>query len=129
MDIDSSGDEVVSIRKKAVELLLSEHRAECEAPCHIVCPAGYDIPLMNRLLAAGDFDEAFKLSVSEQAGSEIMCSKCPGYCENACRRKKIDLPVSIRNIKLYISESLNPDQPLKREAESHDNDREADGNH
>ncbi|HOB84516.1 MAG TPA: 2Fe-2S iron-sulfur cluster-binding protein, partial [Bacteroidales bacterium] len=54
-DIDASGDEVIEIRKKAVELLLSEHRAECEAPCRIVCPAGYNIPLMNRLLAAGNY--------------------------------------------------------------------------
>ena len=47
MDIDASGEEVISLRKKAVSLLLSEHRAECEAPCRIVCPAGYNIPAMN----------------------------------------------------------------------------------
>ena len=65
MDIDISGEEVISLRKKAIEFLLSEHRAECEAPCKVVCPAGYNIPLMNRLLSARDFEAAFKLSVSE----------------------------------------------------------------
>src|SRR5450756_2306228 len=47
MDIDSSSEEVISLRIKAIELLLSEHRAECEAPCKVVCPGGYNIPLMN----------------------------------------------------------------------------------
>src|SRR5665647_1132616 len=58
MDIDISGEEVVSLRRKALELLLSEHRAECEAPCKVVCPAGYNIPLMNRLLSARNFEAA-----------------------------------------------------------------------
>ena len=48
MDIDITGDEVISLRRKAIELLLTEHRAECEAPCRVVCPAGYNIPVMNR---------------------------------------------------------------------------------
>jgi NADH dehydrogenase/NADH:ubiquinone oxidoreductase subunit G len=50
MEIDCSSEEVISIRRKAIELLLSEHRAECEAPCKVVCPGGYNIPLMNFLL-------------------------------------------------------------------------------
>jgi predicted molibdopterin-dependent oxidoreductase YjgC len=111
MDIDASGDEVVSIRKKAVELLLSEHRAECEAPCRIVCPAGYNIPKMNRLLAAGKIREAMELSLSELTTSEIKCITCAGYCENACRRKKIDLPISIRNIQLFVSKNISGDNP------------------
>ena len=107
MEIDTSGEDVLTLRKKAVELLLSEHRAECEAPCRIVCPAGYNIPLMNRLLQAGKVEEAIKLARSEITTPEIHCSECSGYCENACRRKKIDEPVSIRNIMLFVSRSIN----------------------
>jgi len=104
MDIDASGEEVISIRKKAIELLLSEHRAECEAQCRVVCPGGYNIPLMNRLLAAGDIEKAMMLSFSEVKSGEIKCLTCAGYCENACRRKKIDAPVSIRNIKIFVAQ-------------------------
>jgi len=104
-DIDVSGPEVTALRKKAVEFLLSEHRAECEAPCRIVCPAGYNIPLMNRLISTGDFISAVKLSFSESGTKNSACINCPGYCENACRRKKIDIPVSIRNLQLYISQN------------------------
>ncbi len=106
MDIDISGEDIISLRRSALELLLSEHRAECEAPCKIVCPAGYNIPLMNRLLSARDFEGAFQLTLYEVRSSEIACTICPAYCENACRRKKIDIPVSIRNMKLFISKQI-----------------------
>lgn len=122
MDIDASGDEVITLRKKALELLFSEHRAECEAPCKVVCPAGYNIPLMNRLISAKKFDAALKLSISEHGTSEIMCLKCPGYCENACRRKKVDLPVSIRNMKLFISENINKGDLIIEVAEKNTTD-------
>jgi|WetSurMetagenome_2_1015567.scaffolds.fasta_scaffold06651_2 predicted molibdopterin-dependent oxidoreductase YjgC len=107
MDIDISGDDVISLRHKAIELLLSEHRAECEAPCKIVCPAGYNIPLMNRLIAGNDFEAASQHSLAMVNSAEIMCLHCPGYCENACRRKKVDIPVSIRNIQLFISRGIS----------------------
>ncbi len=117
MDIDTSGEEVISMRKKAVDLLLSEHRAECEAPCRIVCPAGYNIPLMNRLLASGDYTKVIELVMSELDAPEIRCLSCPGYCENACRRKKIDKQISIRNIRIFIAQNLDyqggPDHPVE----------------
>jgi predicted molibdopterin-dependent oxidoreductase YjgC len=121
MDIDISGEEVILLRRKAIELLLSEHRAECEAPCKVVCPAGYNIPLMNRLIAARNYEDALKLSFSELDKPEIMCTKCPGYCENACRRKKVDIPVSIRNLQLFISHSIKHDKPVQRVANQHHN--------
>jgi predicted molibdopterin-dependent oxidoreductase YjgC len=106
MDIDASGEEIIRIRKKAVTLLLSEHRAECEAQCRIVCPAGYNIPLMNRLLIAGKHEEAAELISAEIGLEELKCINCKAFCENACRRKKIDNPVSIRNIRIFISRNL-----------------------
>jgi predicted molibdopterin-dependent oxidoreductase YjgC len=113
MDIDTNGEEVVSLRKKAVEMLLSEHRAECEAPCKVVCPAGYNIPLMNRLLAAGELEAALELSFSKTKDEAIICINCPGYCENACRRKKVDLPVSIRNLQLFIYSKIKGNENFK----------------
>lgn len=113
MDIDTKGEDVVSLRKKAVEMLLSEHRAECEAPCKIVCPAGYNIPLMNRLLAAREFGAAIELSLSKTNKDDLFCINCPGYCENACRRKKVDLPVSIRNLQLFSYSKSNRDENIQ----------------
>ncbi len=106
MDVDASGEYVTNIRKKALLLLLSEHRAECEAQCRIVCPRGYNIPLMNRLLIAGKHKDAAELVRAEMNGGELSCITCKAFCENACRRKKIDTPVSIRNIRIFISRNL-----------------------
>lgn len=113
MDIDASGEDVISIRKKAVLLLLSEHRAECEAQCRIVCPKGYNIPLMNRLLIDGRHEDAAELIRSEIDGGELSCITCKAFCENACRRKKIDTPVSIRNIRIFISLNLPATDKVK----------------
>jgi NADH dehydrogenase/NADH:ubiquinone oxidoreductase subunit G len=77
MDIDISGEEVISLRRKAIELLLSEHRAECDAPCKTVCPAGYNIPLMNRLLSAKEFEAAIQLSITQIQSSKLNCTDCP----------------------------------------------------
>jgi predicted molibdopterin-dependent oxidoreductase YjgC len=122
MEIDASGREVIGMRKKAVELLLSEHRAECEAPCRIVCPAGYDIPLMNRMLATGDLESAIDLVSSETSREELRCISCKAYCENACRRKKIDQPLSIKNTRLLVYEQINRQRtvnPVNNEKLSH----------
>ena len=127
MDIDLSGEEVILLRRKAIELLLSEHRAECEAPCKVVCPAGYNIPLLNRLLAARDFEKAHSLLKQEITSSGIACIKCPGYCENACRRKKIDQPVSIRNIQLFIAQSINLINPVQDNTDDNPGNVESDG--
>jgi ferredoxin len=66
---------------------------------------------MNRILAEGDFEKAIELSKSELVTDEIACTTCPGYCENACRRKKVDIPVSIRNMQLFISQRIKKDMP------------------
>jgi hypothetical protein len=116
MDIECSSEDVINLRSKAVELLLLEHRAECEAPCKIVCPAGYNIPLMNRHLAAKNYTGAIGLFVDQIGSDEFLCPDCPGYCENACRRKKVDMPVSIKNLLIFISQKLIPeinDHPQK----------------
>ncbi|NMB52937.1 MAG: hypothetical protein GX999_11455 [Bacteroidales bacterium] len=113
MEIDASSDEVISMRKKAIELLLLEHRAECEAPCRIVCPAGYNIPLMNRMLAEKNFRGVSDLIRAETETNKLNCINCKAYCENACRRKKIDKALTIRKTRIFIYESLKKHEPGK----------------
>ena len=95
MDIITEDDELKETRQIALELLLSEHVGDCEAPCQITCPAHMDIPLMNRLLAAGKFEEALKVVKKDIALPAVLGRICPAPCESACRRKSIDGAVSI----------------------------------
>lgn len=122
MNIDAMGNEVTALRKEAVSLLLTEHRAECEAPCKVVCPAGLNIPEMNRHIMNGDITSARELVFHEMESPETYCTNCPGYCEKACRRKMIDKSISIRSLVKFIvateserekSSQINPGNDIK----------------
>lgn len=95
MDILTSSAEVLVARREALELLLSDHAGDCEAPCRLSCPAFMNIPLMNRLIAAGDFEQALRIVREEIALPLVLGYICPAPCEKACRRRPIDQAVSI----------------------------------
>jgi NADPH-dependent glutamate synthase beta subunit-like oxidoreductase len=95
MCLDASGEEVRQARKEALELLLSDHLGDCEAPCRLSCPAFMDIPRMNRLIRDGRMEEAMQLVYAEIALPRVLGIICPAPCEKACRRKMIDEPVSV----------------------------------
>lgn len=95
MEIITDSEEIRAFRKEALELLLSDHVGDCEAPCSLTCPAQMDIPLMNRLIAQGKFNEAHKVVREQIALPLILGYICPAPCEKACKRKPIDSAVSI----------------------------------
>jgi len=107
MEIDTKCGEVINFRKKIVEMLVMEHRAECEAPCHPSCPGNYNIPLLNKYLANGKIKDALSLLASEIGSSPLLCLECDGYCEKTCRRGKIDTPVSIKSIRIFLYSHLD----------------------
>ena len=82
-------------RRRALELLLSDHRGECEAPCRTACPARLDIRGMNDLLAAGREVEARRLVEESLALAGVIGRICPAYCRRACRRARLDRPLAI----------------------------------
>ena len=103
MDISTDDDEVFEARKDALELLLSDHVGECEARCRVACPAFMDIPKMNRLIATDKPIEALKVVKEEIALPLTLGYVCSAPCENACRRKSIDKPVAICQLKKYVA--------------------------
>jgi NADPH-dependent glutamate synthase beta subunit-like oxidoreductase len=112
MDIISMDEEVQEARKTALELLLSEHVGDCEAPCQISCPAHMDIPLMNRLLAQGKFAEALQVVKKDIALPSVLGRICSAPCEGACRRRSLDEAVSICLLKRFAGdEDLSGEEP------------------
>ncbi|MDP3180835.1 MAG: 2Fe-2S iron-sulfur cluster-binding protein, partial [Bacteroidota bacterium] len=113
--IITNDEETIDSRKAALELLLSEHVGDCEAPCQLVCPAHMNIPLMNRLIAKGDFAKALEVVKRDIALPSILGRICPAPCEAGCRRKQVDEAVSICLLKRYVGDedlkSENPCQP------------------
>ncbi len=97
-------NEIQEARKTALELLLSEHVGDCEAPCQIGCPAHMNIPLMNRMIAAGRFDESLAVVKRDIALPAVLGRICPAPCEGACHRRTVDEPVSICLLKRFVGD-------------------------
>jgi hypothetical protein len=107
MSIVTDDIEIKEARKTALELLLSEHVGDCEAPCRIACPAFMDIPLMNRLIEQGKIDEALRVVREDIALPAVLGRICPAPCESACKRKPIDEAVSICLLKRFTADYAN----------------------
>jgi len=120
MDIIASSEEVKTARRQALELLLSDHAGDCEAPCSLACPAGMNIPLMNRLLGEGRFTEALKVVKEEIALPFILGFICPAPCEKACRRKQVDDSVSVCVLKRFSAASGKDEKALIIATRLHD---------
>jgi NADPH-dependent glutamate synthase beta subunit-like oxidoreductase/NAD-dependent dihydropyrimidine dehydrogenase PreA subunit len=103
MEIISYDEEIEIARRQALELLLSDHVGDCEAPCRPSCPAFMNIPKMNRLIANNQFDEAIKVVKEDIALPLILGYICPAPCEKACRRTQIDEAVSICQLKKSVA--------------------------
>jgi NADPH-dependent glutamate synthase beta subunit-like oxidoreductase len=114
MSIITDDHEIKEARQVALELLLSEHVGDCEGPCQIACPAHMNIPLMNRLIATGNFLGALKEVKKNIALPAVLGRICPAPCEGACRRKSIDSPVSICLLKRFVGDEndVRPFDPL-----------------
>lgn len=104
LEIITDDAEIKEARQTALELLLSEHVGDCEAPCQIACPAHMNIPLMNRLIAAGKFDESLAVVKRDIALPAVLGRICPAPCEGACHRKTVDEAVSICLLKRYVGD-------------------------
>jgi predicted molibdopterin-dependent oxidoreductase YjgC len=99
MQIDTGSPEVILTRTLSLELLLSDHRADCEAPCKAACPGNMDIAEMNRLYDRGKTDEALALLRDTLVIPATLCNICNAPCEKICRKGDINTPVAIREIK------------------------------
>lgn len=105
MVVDTVSQEVRSARKAALELLLSDHLGDCVAPCQQACPAAMDIPKMIRQIAAKDLEGAFETLRQDIALGAVLGRVCQAPCEKACRRGRIDEPVSICLLKRFAADS------------------------
>jgi len=111
MVIETQSERVISARKDALELLLSDHIGDCEAPCQKLCPASMNIPQMNRLIAQNRFAEALINVKKDIALPSILGHICPAPCEKGCRRGQIDEPISICLLKRFVGEqNLNANE-------------------
>jgi len=110
MKILTEDNEINEARKTALELLLSEHIGDCEAPCRIACPAFMNIPLMNRYIASNKFKDAYNVVIKDIALPGVLGQICHAPCELVCKRKVIDNSVSICILKRFVANYANQEK-------------------
>ena len=104
MKIDTESEEICTVRTLSLELLLSDHRADCEAPCSMVCPHRFDIERMLNLYDTGNHREAHELIAAAFVLPALGCDNCKMPCEKICRRGSVENAVPIRVIIRELAE-------------------------
>lgn len=90
MEVTTNNDKIQKARKSALDLLLSNHYADCMAPCKQTCPAGVDVQGYISHIEKGLYHEAVAL-IKETNPFPAVCGRvCVRPCEVACRRNLLD---------------------------------------
>jgi len=78
-------------------------------PCLDACPVKTDAGRYVQLIAEGRFAEAYRVARAPNPIASICGHACGAPCEDACRRGKIDAPVTIRALKRFVAEQFGPE--------------------
>ncbi|RUA31611.1 MAG: hypothetical protein DSY76_01265, partial [Bacteroidetes bacterium] len=120
MVIHTDNEKVRKSRKSALDLIMSNHYADCVAPCTETCPAGVDVQGYISLIDKGLYREAVAL-IKEDNPLPAICGRvCVRPCEAACNRNYMDegAPVGIDYMKRFVSDwDLNSGNPYLPECE------------
>ena len=118
MIIKTSTERVKESRKTNLELLLSNHVGDCRPPCVLACPANTDCQGYVGLIANGEFEKAIELIKNKIPLPGAIGRVCPHPCEDNCRRKLVDEPISIAWLKRFASDmDLSGEDPFMPDME------------
>lgn len=122
MVVHTRNQRIQSARKTALELLLSNHYADCIGPCQSNCPAGVDAQGYIALISAGKYREALRLIKQRNPLPLSIGRVCVRDCEVACRRNIVDDPVAINAMKRFVADLDMVDQwkPVLKKRKSKD---------
>jgi formate dehydrogenase major subunit len=116
MKVVTRNERIDKSRKTALELLCSNHYADCVSPCMEGCPAGIDIQGYLVLAELGEYKKAADL-IREANPLPGICGRvCVRKCEVVCRRQDVDTSVAINDVKRYITDSpgVYDDDPVRK---------------
>lgn len=100
----TQSSQLTELRQQALNHLLDDHFADCEAPCQQACPAGVDVQAYLHHIAQGNHQQAVKIIKQTLPLPQSIGRVCPAFCEDACRRSAIDSPVAIRQLKRHAAD-------------------------
>ncbi len=115
MKVTTRNERIEKSRRTALELLLSNHYADCVSPCMEGCPAGVDVQGYLVLANLGEYKKAADL-IRETNPLPGICGRvCVRKCEVVCRRQDVDESVAINDVKRYITDQpgVYDDDPVR----------------
>jgi len=104
MVVESESEEVRAARRMSLDLLLSDHAAECHAPCQFACLFDTDIPGMIHRIEEGRIEAAVEILRAAIPLSAVLARIAPEVGEGGCRRGVVDAAVSIGLLTRYVAD-------------------------
>jgi heterodisulfide reductase subunit A-like polyferredoxin len=77
------------------------------APCTLTCPAEINVQGYVQLIKIGKYQEAVKLIMERLPLPGVLGRVCPHPCEDQCRRREMDEPVAICNLKRFAADQVD----------------------
>jgi heterodisulfide reductase subunit A len=77
------------------------------APCRLTCPAGINVQGYVQLIGQKKYDRAADLIMEKAPLPGVLGRVCPHPCEAECRRKQVDEPIAIKELKRFAADRAN----------------------
>ena len=95
---------MITVKTMSERLLSINTEDGAHAPCAQTCPAQIDIPRYISQIKAGDYEGAVA-TIRERNPLLLACGRvCPHPCEDKCRRRIEDEPVSINQLQRFAAD-------------------------
>ena len=104
MVITTQSEVLSERRRQSLNRIMSDHYADCEAPCQTACPAGVDIQSYLYHISQNDHQKAVEVIKRTLPMPLSIGRVCPAFCETECRRGIVDEPIAIRQLKRHAAD-------------------------
>ncbi|HCE4579855.1 TPA: FAD-dependent oxidoreductase, partial [Vibrio parahaemolyticus] len=105
LNVVTQSEQLSEHRRKALNRIMTDHYADCEAPCKTVCPAGVDIQSYLYHISQNDHQKAIEVIKRTLPMPLSIGRVCPAFCESECRRSLVDEPIAIRQLKRHAADA------------------------
>ncbi|MBQ3289559.1 MAG: FAD-dependent oxidoreductase [Kiritimatiellae bacterium] len=106
MVVSTKGERALRARSLALELLMGDHDGDCQGPCKLNCPAHTDCQKYVKEIAEGRFADAVATVMDTFPFPAAIGRVCPHPCEKSCRRRLVEAPISIAQLKYFAADQV-----------------------
>ncbi len=106
MVVHTRSEKALKVRKLALDLLMGDHDGDCQGPCKLNCPAHTDCQRYVKEIAEGRYADAVATVMETFPIPASIGRVCPHPCEGACRRRLVEAPISIAQLKYFAADQV-----------------------